>query len=72
MLHDDIVDGDWSAWQSWNECSQSCGGGVTSRYRVCDNPTPDFGGDDCVGAAMETERCNAEKCTEGKQLYSLT
>jgi len=32
------VDGAWGAWSSWGRCSRSCGGGVASSHRNCDNP----------------------------------
>nr|XP_054772191.1 SCO-spondin-like [Lytechinus pictus] len=42
------IDGDYSSWGSWSDCSINCGeGGVRYRYRACDNPEPQYGGLDC-------------------------
>lgn len=32
------VHGQWSSWSSSHSCSRSCGGGITSRQRQCNNP----------------------------------
>ncbi|TSY41753.1 Unconventional myosin-If [Bagarius yarrelli] len=32
------VDGQWGAWSPWEECSRTCGGGVSSSVRHCDSP----------------------------------
>ncbi|KAJ8306539.1 hypothetical protein KUTeg_017084 [Tegillarca granosa] len=35
--------GHWGEWSSWNECTRSCGGGVESSYRKCNNPPFTYG-----------------------------
>ncbi|KAI8502563.1 hypothetical protein Bbelb_192650, partial [Branchiostoma belcheri] len=56
------INGGWSAWSVWAECSVSCGTGTGSqaRTRHCDNPEPQFGGNNCTGDAQETKPCNAD------------
>ena len=43
---------------------------MTTRSRLCDNPAPKYGGNDCsagnVGAAVESKACNSFAC---KGLY---
>ena len=56
------VDGGWSDYGSWSECSVACGGGTQTRTRTCTNPAPTHGGADCVGEAAETQDCNIQPC----------
>jgi len=59
------INGGWGEWSSWPECPVSCGGGTQGRTRVCDNPVPDFGGEDCTvdgSTDMETQACNENPC----------
>lgn len=36
------------------------------RSRLCNNPTPQFGGKDCVGDVTENQVCNKQDCPIGK------
>lgn len=54
------VDGKWSKWSDWEECSKTCGGGTRSRSRNCEGPF--FGGKDCNGEPTETENCGETPC----------
>uniref|UniRef100_A0A2K5IUY3 ADAM cysteine-rich domain-containing protein n=1 Tax=Colobus angolensis palliatus TaxID=336983 RepID=A0A2K5IUY3_COLAP len=56
------VDGHWSSWGPQSLCSRSCGGGVVTRRRQCNNPRPAFGGRACVGADLQAEMCNTQAC----------
>ncbi|XP_049839247.1 netrin receptor UNC5C [Schistocerca gregaria] len=53
------VDGGWSAWSSWGECSASrCGQrGVVRRTRSCSSPAPLNGGQPCPGTAVQKAEC---------------
>ncbi|XP_077005183.1 A disintegrin and metalloproteinase with thrombospondin motifs 13 isoform X3 [Tamandua tetradactyla] len=56
------VHGHWSSWGPPSPCSRSCGGGVVTRRRHCNNPRPAFGGRACMGAALQAEMCNTQAC----------
>ncbi|XP_020632435.1 coadhesin-like isoform X1 [Orbicella faveolata] len=56
------VDGQWSNWQKWSDCTETCGGGIRKRIRKCNNPAPENGGLKCPGPAEEEEACNEEPC----------
>lgn len=52
------IDGQWGKWSMWSQvCSTSCGGGVYTRYRECNNPSPLGAGKPCLGKSMETKPC---------------
>jgi len=52
-----VVDGAWSAWSIWTECSASCDYGVQTRLRTCSNPEPQHNGSPCVGNSSATRSC---------------
>ncbi|XP_078687492.1 hemicentin-1-like isoform X2 [Branchiostoma floridae x Branchiostoma belcheri] len=56
------VHGGWGPWTAWGSCSRSCNGGQQKRYRTCNNPQPQHGGQSCAGPATETEGCSFEPC----------
>ena len=51
------VDGGWSDWMNWTECSTSCEVGHKLRFRSCTNPKPQYGGRDCQGVREEKAEC---------------
>ena len=57
-----LVDGGYSDFGDWSECSAECGGGTQTRSRTCTNPAPANGGADCVGDSTETRECNTQAC----------
>ena len=65
-----VVNGGYSKWSDFGKCSVSCGGGVQSRSRSCDNPKPAHGGKDCskLGPALESRSCNSHPCPGMHQL----
>ncbi|XP_065057280.1 coadhesin-like [Rhopilema esculentum] len=59
-----IINGGYSLWSSWSECSKTCGGGTRLRNRACKEPEPLNGGQDCteLGPSDETQLCNLNPC----------
>ena len=57
-----LVDGQWSGFGDWGECSVPCGGGIMPRRRTCDNPPPAYGGANCEGDDAEIQDCNIDPC----------
>ncbi|KAL5018398.1 hypothetical protein ScPMuIL_004120 [Solemya velum] len=53
------VDGSWSSWNQWSECSAKCGKGTQRRSRSCSNPSPMNGGKVCPGDAVQKLPCNS-------------
>ena len=73
------VHGNWSEWSEWDACPVTCGGSEQRRSRNCDNPSPEYGGNDCTGESEEFRPCNELPCagiiilsvlTYSKSLYS--
>ncbi|MXQ87588.1 hypothetical protein E5288_WYG017782 [Bos mutus] len=56
------VDGNWSEWSPWEECTRSCGRGNRTRTRTCNNPSAQHGGRPCEGTAVEIIMCNIRPC----------
>nr|XP_036865807.1 hemicentin-1 [Manis javanica] len=56
------VDGSWSEWSPWEECTRSCGRGNQTRTRSCNNPSAQYGGRPCEGNAVEIIMCNSRPC----------
>ncbi|CAM9140050.1 unnamed protein product [Lampetra planeri] len=57
-----VVDGGWSSWGPWKQCSRTCGGGVEFSYRECTNPAPQNGGKYCEGQRVQYQSCNTQTC----------
>lgn len=48
----------------FGECSRSCGGGVQSAVRNCDDPPPTNGGKYCVGQKVQYRSCHIQDCPD--------
>ncbi|XP_068670309.1 uncharacterized protein [Montipora foliosa] len=59
-VSESAVDGNYTEWTDFTECSKTCGGGQRSRSRTCTNPPPRNGGKDCmeIGRQVEYADCN--------------
>ncbi|CAC5388020.1 PKD1L2 [Mytilus coruscus] len=49
----DKIDGGYTTWSEWDDCSQKCDQ-RTTRRRTCHNPTPCNGGEDCSQFGRDT------------------
>ena len=60
------IDGNYTSWSDWSECSATCGGGQQSRLRTCTSPPPKHGGRNCseLGSAVDSQICNPDPCRE--------
>lgn len=58
-----VVDGGWSLWGPWQQCSRTCGGGVEFSYRECTDPVPQNGGKYCEGQRVQYQSCNTQPCS---------
>ena len=59
-----VVHGGWGGWSAFSTCSKTCDGTET-RERVCDSPSPEYGGTPCIGSSIETRACNTDICVPG-------
>ena len=67
-----LVNGNYTEWGNWSECSKSCGPGKQFRSRNCTNPEPAHGGAECQGPAVEAKDCILELLCEGKEHFDQT
>ena len=59
------VDGGYSNWTKWSDCSAICGDGVLTRSRQCNNPKSSGPhAKDCsvLGPSQETKKCYIKPC----------
>lgn len=65
----ETVNGGWGQWSTWSFCSRTCGTGVQSAERECNNPKPEFGGKYCTGARKRYRTCNTKACLNDKPSF---
>uniref|UniRef100_A0A671Q8U0 A disintegrin and metalloproteinase with thrombospondin motifs 12-like n=1 Tax=Sinocyclocheilus anshuiensis TaxID=1608454 RepID=A0A671Q8U0_9TELE len=58
----ETVHGGWGPWSTWSHCSRTCGAGVQSADRECNQPKPQFGGKYCTGERKRYRICNTKPC----------
>lgn len=66
-----VVAGNWGSWLPWSQCSETCGKGMQSRIRLCNNPPPAFDGPQCEGSDTQTQVCKERPCP-GEKPVELT
>ena len=60
------VNGGWTSYSVWSDCTKTCGTGTQTRTRTCTNPAPQHGGADCTGNDEEIQTCNTHPCPSKK------
>uniref|UniRef100_A0A3Q3BKV6 Adhesion G protein-coupled receptor B1a n=1 Tax=Haplochromis burtoni TaxID=8153 RepID=A0A3Q3BKV6_HAPBU len=61
------INGGWSVWGQWAQCSSECGGGIQTRIRTCRSPPEESYL--CEGIVEEGRPCNSQSCTgKGRHL----
>ena len=58
------INGGYSEWGEWGNCSVPCGNGSKSRERTCTNPEPQGEGKDChmIGKSTDVMECKIKEC----------
>lgn len=58
------LQGNYTEWSEWSDCSTTCGNGEKYRTRNCTNPPPAFGGMDCsfIGMDRDVQTCQKRAC----------
>ena len=64
------VDCIWSSYGEWTECSKTCGWGLKTAKRKIAQPAL-YGGKECTGTALSTEKCKLQSCS-GRKTFDYT
>ncbi|KAL7874681.1 hypothetical protein SRHO_G00056510, partial [Serrasalmus rhombeus] len=65
------VDGGWTPWSVWSDCSVTCGRGTQIRSRACINPPPRNNGTHCSGPEQEAQDCHTALCLDDLCPWSI-
>lgn len=63
------VNGGWSTWSPWSQCSHPCM--IKMRTRECTNPPPENGGLNCTGTKVEQFPCGSAVECQSKDIIHL-
>uniref|UniRef100_A0A3Q2G4F6 A disintegrin and metalloproteinase with thrombospondin motifs 7-like n=1 Tax=Cyprinodon variegatus TaxID=28743 RepID=A0A3Q2G4F6_CYPVA len=63
------VHGGWASWSEWSACTRTCGAGIQSAERECDNPVPKHRGKYCLGVRRKYKICNTRPCQPDKPSF---
>ena len=59
-----LVDGGWSENDTFSDCNVSCGNGSKEKILSCNNPKPEYGGQNCSCAEITNwTTCNESIAT---------
>ncbi|XP_050402106.1 coadhesin-like [Patella vulgata] len=64
------IDGVWSEWGMWEDCSVTCDFGLQNRYRNCTGPF--FGGKECLGFNSDSQSCSRPPCPAQTKPYLVS
>jgi hemicentin len=56
------IHGGWSNWINQGDCDKTCGTGQLKQKRTCNNPSPENGGNNCLGDSTKDIPCNTRPC----------
>ncbi|XP_075703708.1 A disintegrin and metalloproteinase with thrombospondin motifs 12 [Rhinoderma darwinii] len=65
----DTVNGGWGSWTPWTHCTRTCGAGLQSAERKCNNPEPKFGGKYCTGERKRYRMCKTNPCPKNQPSF---
>ncbi|CAK9293472.1 unnamed protein product [Gordionus sp. m RMFG-2023] len=65
------INGRWGPWLPWSKCSRSCGNGISISKRHCSNPSPQNGGQYCLGREKIYKVCNHNICNDSVDIRDL-
>ena len=57
-----VINGHWGRWTAYTTCTATCGQGTRTRTRLCDDPTPQRGGNKCAGSGVDRVPCTLKPC----------
>ncbi|XP_052099839.1 hemicentin-1-like [Mytilus californianus] len=62
VTYECLILGGWGNWEPFGDCSTTCGKGVQSFQRKCNNPVPETNEMYCIGGHIQNLECNAITC----------
>ncbi|XP_063431754.1 hemicentin-1-like [Mytilus trossulus] len=62
VTYECLISGGWGIWKTFGECSATCGKGIQSFQRKCNDPVPETNETYCIGDHIQNLECNAIPC----------
>ncbi|XP_052788479.1 semaphorin-5A-like [Mya arenaria] len=63
FLHNNMLQFGWLPWSEWSQCSGSCGDGMKTRQRTCQNAAMSHLLGNCTGQNVELVQCSQWNCS---------